>query len=421
MKKLLYLYLLAGITMSAQAQFTLSGEIRPRAEYRHGFASLADKDQDPAFFVEQRSRLNALFEKDKYIVKLVLQDVRVWGSQSQLINNGGSLTAIHEAWGQLSLTDDLDLKVGRQEIILDDSRIFGNVAWAQQARSHDAVLLEATKKGFIVKLAAAYNQDGVQSTTNFYSVPRSYKAMQFLWAKTKIGDTNASFLFLNNGLQSGTPADGTTYFSQTIGTNLSYPMDPLTPGGTIYHQTGKDGGGNKINALQYQLNLKYKANNKTDFTIAFESLSGNDETSFSTKNKAFNPFYGTNHKFNGLMDYFFVGNHIGSVGLNDFFVQAVTKGKKWQTQAAIHYFRSHGELFDPATSGAADKYLGTEIDLVFSHQSSEDVNIKIGYSQMFGSSSMELLEGGDSAAFNNWGWVMLTIKPTFFKADLDNL
>ncbi len=32
---------------------------------------------------------------------------------------------------------------------------------------------------------------------------------------------------------------------------------------------------------------------------------------------AFTPLYGTNHKFNGWMDYFYVGNHGSSIGLQD--------------------------------------------------------------------------------------------------------
>ncbi|MEP1095622.1 MAG: alginate export family protein [Cyclobacteriaceae bacterium] len=419
MNRLLTLLLMIGSVGSIQAQLTLSGEFRPRSEYRHGFATLAVEDQDPAFFVEQRSRLNTLFVQEKYSIKIVFQDVRTWGSQSQLVNNDGSLTTVHEAWGSLRLSVTSNLKIGRQEIILDDSRLFGNVAWAQQARSHDAILFENAKDDFSLKLAAAYNQDGPQISTNYYSIARSYKTLQFLWLKKKLGSLNTSFLFLNNGLQSGTPTDGETNFSQTVGTNIDLPLDQITPGGSIYYQTGKDGAGNDINALQYQLDLNYKANDKTNFLLGYEVLSGNDETSTSTDNKAFNPFYGTNHKFNGLMDYFYVGNHAGSVGLRDLFVQIVTNGKKWKTQASVHYFSSHSELLDPVSGTAADKYLGTEVDLVFSHQSSEDVNIKIGYSQMFGGSSMEILKGGDSGAMNNWSWVMLTIKPTFFTTKSD--
>ena len=35
------------------AQLTISGEVRPRAEYRHGFKSLPNQNQEAAFFIDQ--------------------------------------------------------------------------------------------------------------------------------------------------------------------------------------------------------------------------------------------------------------------------------------------------------------------------------------------------------------------------------
>lgn len=417
MRELSVIGLFFGLILSAQAQFKLSGEIRPRSEYRHGFQSLVAPDQDPAFFTEQRTRLNAEYWKDQYSLKVVLQDIRVWGSQSQLVNNGGALTAIHEAWAKVRLSGVSSLKLGRQEIILDDSRIFGNVDWAQQARSHDAALYEMNKDGFILKLAAAYNQDGVQSTTNFYTVPRSYKTLQFLWAQKQLGQIKSSFLFLNNGLQGGTATDGDTFFSQTYGLRLVMEAGKLQPSGAFYYQAGEDGAGVSLSAYDLQLDLKYKFNNNTSLTLGFESLSGNDQVDPSSDNQAFNPFYGTNHKFNGLMDYFYVGNHIGSVGLNDIYLQLNAPISTWSSSLAVHYFASQADQLDPATSEAADRYLGSEVDLVLTKKISDEIKFNFGYSQMFGSDSMELLKGGDAGATNNWGWMMLAIKPTFFQID----
>src|SRR6056297_3310901 len=80
------------------SQFTLSGEIRPRGEYSHGYATLAGPDQDPSFFISQRTRLNFLYQHERLKTELVLQDVRLWGSQPQLVTNEGFATSIHQAW-----------------------------------------------------------------------------------------------------------------------------------------------------------------------------------------------------------------------------------------------------------------------------------------------------------------------------------
>jgi hypothetical protein len=48
-----------------------------------------------------------------------------------------------------------------------------------------------------------------------------------------------------------------------------------------------------------------------------EYLYGKDMNDTSSDVKSFNSLYGTNHKFNGWVDYFYVGNHAESIGLVD--------------------------------------------------------------------------------------------------------
>ena len=164
-KKLLVGGAMLAFSTVSYGQFTMSGEIRPRMEYRHGYKTLADSNQNHASFTDQRSRLNFNYKDEGYQVKVVLQDVRVWGSQPQLIGNygqlnpSGSFTGIHEAWGQAFLNENWSLKAGRQEMIYDDHRIFGSVGWAQQARSHDAVMIKYQKEGMKLDIAGAFNQD----------------------------------------------------------------------------------------------------------------------------------------------------------------------------------------------------------------------------------------------------------------------
>ena len=193
--------LLMMLGVYSYGQFTLDGEIRPRFEYRHGVKSVADSAQDPAAFVEQRVRLNFGYKTEGYIFKVALQNVHVWGSQPQLINttnkqnDDGTYLSFHEAWGQALMTENLSLKFGRQEIILDDSRIMGNVGWAQQARSHDAAILKFKKEKFKADFGVAYNQDkaALAKTEAQFG---SYKALQYLWLHNDFGENfGASVLF----------------------------------------------------------------------------------------------------------------------------------------------------------------------------------------------------------------------------------
>ena len=421
MKKMsvLLLLLICGFS-SIKAQFTLSGEYRPRFEYRHGFQSLPNQDQDAAAFIDQRARINLDYQSEKYDVKLVLQDVRVWGSQSQLVISDGATTTIHEAWGKVKFNEWFGVKLGRQEIIYDDHRIFGNVGWAQQARSHDAALLQLTPNGFKFDIGLAYNQNGAGLIGNYYTVGGSYKSFQYLWAHKDFNAFNASLLFLNLGNQGGDPVagDDKTYYQQTIGGRFGYKKNAFAANAAVYGQTGDMvDGSTKVSGLLYSLDAAYTLAEKHTILAGFEHLSGNDQVNpIANKNEAFNPYFGTNHKFNGLMDYFYVGNHIGSVGLNDLYFGY--KGKftdKFGAGITAHIFSTDGEVLESATSTAMPKSLGTEIDITGGYNLSKEVGFAFGYSQMLGTDTLVELKGaGDKNETANWVWLMITFKPTFF-------
>ncbi|MDV7396925.1 hypothetical protein RZS08_36340, partial [Arthrospira platensis SPKY1] len=92
------------------------------------------------------------------------------------------------------------VKLGRQELVYDDARIFGNVDWAQQARTHDVALFRY-EGSFKLHAGFAYNQQNDLLFTTNYDLAGNYKSMQFLWFNKKWNQLNVSALFLNNGLE----------------------------------------------------------------------------------------------------------------------------------------------------------------------------------------------------------------------------
>jgi hypothetical protein len=440
--KLRYLSSLALFTLCAStvsAQFTLSGEFRPRTEVRHGFKTLSDSAQKSAFFTDQRTRLTATYKTEGFQTKLVLQDVRVWGSQPQLVANDGALTTVHEAWGEAFINDKIGMRFGRQELVYDDHRIFGNVGWAQQARSHDALLFRIKfDTTFQMHIGGAYNQDGA-GLVGTSAGNGSYKAMQFLWLKKQFNkELSSSFLFLNNGKQVNytNGLGGDEYhdnYSQTIGTHTAYKGSKFGVTFNGYYQMGKTNQrpARDIGAYLVGLDLSYKISANMKAILGFEMQSGNDQTdttaSYAETEHAFSPFYGTNHKFNGFMDYFYVGNHNGSVGLQDFYLKLKYKKAKKSVGVDVHLFMAAGEVTDQielATNGnykAMAAQLGTEIDLYCGFPVSKGVMFKAGYSHMIGTETMATLKGvtnykGElNDETNNWAYFMLIVKPTFLK------
>lgn len=409
--KNLLLIILTLAAVQSFAQVTISGELRPRAEYRNGYKTLTAEGADAALFVSQRTRLNTQFISEDYNFFISFQDVRVWGDVAQLNTSDKNGIAIHEAWGKVKFSRNFAVKLGRQEIIYDDHRIFGNVGWAQQARSHDAAIFEFGNKNYKLDLGIAYNQDAENLFGNTYTTTGNYKAMQYAWFHKDWNKFNASFLFLNNGLQNVVEEE--IRYSQTFGSHLKYrASDALNFNANIYLQTGKDIQDNDLSAYLIGLDLGYKASAKLSLGLGFEIQSGNENALIGNKNKAFNPFYGTNHKFNGFMDYFYVGNHANNVGLVDIYAKVGTKlGNKSSLTATVHNFLAQAEI---ATD--VDKQLGTEIDVVYSHKFNGDVTIEAGYSQMFASEGLEVVKNNFDGNVNNWAWLMITIKPTLFKS-----
>lgn len=422
------------------SQFIITGELRPRTEYRHGYKSLADTTIDYALFTNQRTRFNINYNIKSVKMGISIQDVRIWGSQKQL-NISDGLLSIHETWAELFLSERLSLKIGRQEVVYDDQRILGNVDWLQQGLSHDIAVLKYENK-LKIHSGLAYNQDRELLTSNIYTVSGNYKTIQFIWINKSFHNLNASILFLNNGLQGLKSTsriiqiDSVTYdtiisanyhinYSQTVGSRIAFNKNKLIANTAFYYQMGKGGTGigEDIKAYYLQMDIGYKLTSKLSLTTGIEILSGTNQTdTVNTQNNSFTPFYGTNHKFNGHMDYFYVGNHLNSVGLQDIFLKVNYSKDTFTTVVDFHLFFSSADILniqEYKNNGiikSIDNYLGYEIDIAMSYMITKNVDFKIGYSQIFGTKSLIALKGGSIYEISNWAWMMFVIKPELFNS-----
>lgn len=404
-----------GVVMTSYAQeFEISTELRPRFEYRHGYKTLVADSSDAASFVSQRTRLNVGYKSEKLNAYVSLQNVRVWGDVSTLAISDENGTALHEAWAELLLTSKFSVKLGRQEIVYDDHRIFGNVGWAQQARSHDALIATyKPAKNHRLDIGLALNENEETLTEAAYTVP-NYKSFQYVWYHTKVNDVGVSLLVLNNGLAfDDENNDQQVAYSQTLGTHVTYDKNKLNADASFYFQTGEIEE-TAISAYNMAFNGKYNLTETFTVGLGGEYLSGTAMDATNNTLKSFNPLYGTNHKFNGFMDYFYVGNHINSVGLVDVNGTVSYQKNKLFAKVMPHLFSAAATVLNN-TGETLSKGLGTEVDVVLGYTWTNDVSFQAGYSQLFATETMEVLKGGDHTATNNWAWVMVTVKPSLFK------
>src|SRR5438105_3473449 len=149
-------------------KLTIGGEARIRYEYRVGttFGSTATTVPNGAgggtggqaneSAASSRVRVNVGYDLTPDVSFFAqLQDARVWGSEGSTpsttsgiaavssSNNNGTGVDLHQGYILVKnvLTPGLSTKIGRQEIIFGDHRLFGNFGWSQIGNSFDAARL----------------------------------------------------------------------------------------------------------------------------------------------------------------------------------------------------------------------------------------------------------------------------------------
>lgn len=415
--------LLLGVTIASQtnAQFNLTGQYMGRGEMRHGYGTLADTSQEPGMFISQRFRLGAEYKHERFKMNFAIQDVRTWGSVANSAIDTKGFLSVYEANVDLIMSKHWNLKVGRQAISYDDDRIFGTLDWAMQGRRHDAAILKYHDSTWTVDAGFAYNQNGESNKFSQYTV-NNYKNFQYVWVNKKLGKGNYSFLFLNNGvaynkLNTTTGVtDSITAYSQTVGLRGEYKTDKFNFAGYAYYQMGKLGS-KDLSAYDLSAEIGYKPVKGLLFTLGFELLSGTSQIDTANKvNNSFNPLYGTNHRFNGYMDYFYVGNYTNSVGLLDGYLRVSYTKDKWIYSLNGHYFNAAADVWDPWETtklAARNPHLGAELDLTLLYNYADGVSIQAGYSQFFGTGTLQQVKGGATsiAVSSNWAYIMLIVRP----------
>ncbi|NJW51558.1 alginate export family protein [Salinimicrobium oceani] len=400
---------LSPFSMHSQ-NFEAGLQLRPRYEFRNGFKTLLVEEEDPASFISQRSRLFLGFENEALQVKFSVQSTGVWGDSPTMRLEDNNALSVFEAYGQYQVSPQFILRVGRQVLTYDNQRILGEVDWAQQAQSHDAALLSWWLAGnHRLDVGAAYNSSAETVARIPYNV-NSYKNMQFAWYHLDVNKVGFSFLLLNTGYEHGLAgASPKVDYLQTYGAFHQFNSGNFFGNVAAYGQTGERND-REVDAWYAGINLNYKLNTAWTLGMGGEYFSGTDRSESSEHIFSFTPLFGTNHGFNGSMDYFFVGNHQNDVGLLDLYGKLSWKSSKSEVFVAPHFFSSAAEV----GAGYAP-YLGTEIDFVGLYKVQRDFSIGIGYSQMFASATLEVLKGGDRDRTQNWAWIMLNFTPKIFQ------
>jgi hypothetical protein len=412
---LVFLFALIILSGTVKAQFSIDAEYRPRYEYRNGYKRLPDQNTSYAMLVSQRTRLSFLYTWKFLKMKVTAQDVRLWGEEKLKADNPAF--GVYEAWAEIRIVDSLCVRIGRQELVYDNQRLFSNNNWNQNGQVHDLILLKYSRKGWKADLGGAFNQNKDTLWGTYYSggaIKGNYKTLSLLRVSKQYKAFDFSVLAAGDGFQKE-GIQNALYMRGTYGGSVQFNSRYISPVIRGFYQNGKDVTGKTISAYYLNADISIQAVKFFNAVAGCEFFSGKDIADTSDKKvRSFFPLYGSNHNFNGSIDYITdLQKHTGNSGLIDAYLKLTFKPHaKISLLLDYHYFSL---LYKYTSKGKLlSRNYGHEIDLSCKIDFIKEVSLQAGYSAMLGTKTMAAILGGDQNKLGQWAWCMLIIKPTIF-------
>jgi hypothetical protein len=452
------------------AQFTISGEFRPRLEYRNGYTHLGDSTMHGYADILGRSRISFDYHSDRFATSFSLQHAFTFGENNFSSDTISKNTVnIFEAWFRYNFTKSFAMRVGRAVLSYDDQRLLGASNWRQWGSTHDVVNIFWEHAAGQYKMDFGFAINNMAPTSAFLNsyTLKNYKYMSYLWNEkhffnnmmkiTVLGIIDAcqknpvttsgittQTLWVTNGqdtvgstvikntVKTTEYFPNTVYARGTIGANLWFDWKHLSIFLSGYYQGGHFKDGRKLNAGFYGGNISYQVAKPLRLLVGYEHLSGNDfsdTTGFKTKVKGFSTLWGTNHSLYGYMDMFssYLGQDALFGGLNDLFGKATaTFSAKTSLEATYRWFSlPFGYLpatvtkKNPLPYQNVSKDLGSELDLMFIYKPIPNLELNAAYCLYFKTTTREILDNlaTGTGRIGQFGYVMITYKPNFFNSD----
>jgi hypothetical protein len=453
---------------SATAQFTISGEFRPRAEFRDGYQKLGDSSMTAYGTILGRNRLIFDYNSDKIQTRFSIQQAFVFGEEPYSSDTLTKNTInIYEGWLRYNFTNSFAVRVGRMGLVYDDSRLIGLSNWKQWGATHDIVNLEwgVPNANYVGDYGIAINNISPASAFLTNYTLKNYKYMSYLYDQMKFfknkliisvlgivdayQEANTSYTipgktvitWVTNGkdtvgsFSTKTAAqtetvthDLTIYGRGTVGGTAGFYWKNLSIFGNGFYQTGHYKDGHQISAYFFGAWVSYRVVKPLTLLVGYDELSGNNASDTNELKKTYHGFstlFGSNHNFYGYMDMYqtYLGQDALHNGLNDLYGRAtVDISQKTSLEATYRWFSlPYGYL--PAKTKipyeSVSKNLGSEVDLMFIYRPTSNLELNAAYCLYMKSSTREILDDlkPGTGRMGQFAYIMITYKPTFFNSD----
>lgn len=376
-----FFLLLPFVTLASDSSDTtlmLEFQLRVRSEWRDGYRLTALPGETGNLLTHQRNRLGISGGWGRMNFRLQLQDVRNYGQPAG--NTQGNIGAA-EAWGSLRLREGLKVIIGRQKVDIDNGRIVGAANWANPGRFLDGLQFVRTRDQNRTALMVAWDEvNGTRRLLGHHIQRFGDRHTLTLLAFDQ--DSDVEFSAFTTGFTWRSSAGAAGWWATE-----GYLQAP-DAGGTGWMWTTEAG---------------------RKGTGGHTWIAGLDLVSDAESGPSFTPLLGTNHKFYGWMDHFYLG--AATNGLTDLHIRhtgPLSSSRSWG--AVLHHFRTaeFGDL------------LAQEMDLFLTGQEEEGISWTIGWSLMTCTPEHVARQGhlseGDwtasSERLQQWGWISINLQPS---------
>jgi hypothetical protein len=445
-------------------QLTIGGEARIRYEGRNNTSLNSNSTNESAG--SHRIRVNVGYDLTPDVSFFAqIQDARIYGGEGgapatasgigsvSSANNSGTGVDLHQGYilvKNLGLPG-LSMKIGRQEIMFGDHRLFGNFGWSQIGNSFDAVRLTHSMPIADVDLfwARIADTEAASSASGVIFPANGTKGTQdqniyglYVTLKMVPGWTVEPYYFLlqdtraavAGALSGAVPA---TYAPQapgqtrsTVGGRINGKVRGLDASGELAWQFGGGATGAVGNVHDVHINAwagALKAGYTFDAVpmkprvgIEFDYASGDNCKTTCGHANTFDNLYPTNHFHYGYMDLMSWKNMVNYQIMFDVKPDAVSK---FQVNFIIHrlanrldhWYRAGQGIYGVTGAGNTSSSIGRELDIHYYRTIKEKFKFEIGVGHFWAGdylkpSNGNNVNGGGVGTTNgsgqNWGYVM---------------
>ncbi|MEL6344762.1 MAG: alginate export family protein [Myxococcota bacterium] len=349
----------AGIALADEPEVTVEAQARPRAEAHTG---RDNAEGGEVWFIVQRTRLGATARMENLSARAVVQDVRLFGEEANTLTDF-SADGLDLHFGYLQWDGEgASLRLGRQEFLIHEDRLIGNVGWLQQARAFDGARLWTSGDD------VPWNLDvGAAITANPLAEAHEGDAGV---AYALLGYHKASMIDLVYILDAAETRERAVH---TAGVYAKSKPGILSGRAEGYYQFGQtDGLTVQAFLVGVRGTLAPEVATKPKFTLWYDYMSGNSGE--DGIKGLFDTMYATNHKFYGLTDvvWFTVGGAADGRGLQDAALKlSMVPARRVTLKAEAHVFLAAQDPDD-------DMVIGAEPDVTVAWRAARNLTVSAG-------------------------------------------